>query len=534
MDFGANIDEFADLFGETNESYSLPMLPLSSTVGAAEAHSHSEEHLGTMFRPPSQAEVDSLVARDMNALSSKDREQILHDIHGIADFPDEDPQMLQAKLDELDAAIKAIPQKAAYDRALAASESYVNDRSFRLKFLRADRLDPQRAGRRMVNFFDYKKELFGPEKLVKSIVMDDLNYDDMAVIQNGHMQFLPERDMAGRIIFCNIQSLQRCASDTNLLRAVYYMLMTQADDEDSQKKGVVGVLYNFSLMAERLDHAKIIQSVRLRNCLPIRFVAMHYCFNHPSFVDFINCERSAFDEHTRARCRAHQVSATDFHSELVSFGIASRSIPASLIGGLKSKSHQDWIYMRRKVEGNQKVSSITIPPTVVATGPARTAAVQPKKNAVKSTDLSTCRKGQPNVIENIDTSSDSEKSPPARKIYSSPSPGDVLFGRGKVKEHPGNVRLHQLIEKRRSRYEVAEKWEKTVIAEEIVAIIKECSGRFLRPTVNSDGWVEVDKEIAREKVSHTFRSRRPKLQKRRRVTAAQAKPKLFLNTNFRY
>jgi hypothetical protein len=217
MDFGANMDEFADLFGETNESFSLPMLPLSSTAGVAETHSHSDEHLGTVFRPPSQAEVDSLVARGMNALSSKDREQIFHDIHGIADFPDEDPHLLQAKLDELDVAISAIPQKAAYDRALATSESYVNDSSFRLKFLRADRLDPKRAGRRMVNFFEYKKELFGPEKLVKSIVMDDLNYDDMAVIQNGHMQFLPERDMAGRIIFCNIQSLQRCASDANLV-----------------------------------------------------------------------------------------------------------------------------------------------------------------------------------------------------------------------------------------------------------------------------------------------------------------------------
>lgn len=318
------MDEFEDLFGETNESLSLPMLALCSTV---ETSSHSEDALGTMFRPPNQAEVDSLVARDMNALSSKDREQILHDIHGIADFPDEDPHLLQAKLDELDAAINAIPQKAAYERALAMSESHVNDRSFRLKFLRADRFDSQRAGKRMVNFFEYKKELFGPGKLVKSIMMEDLNYDDMAVVQNGHMQFLPERDIAGRIIFCNIQSLQRCASDANLvgcgpllrkfcclsytdkvlqLRAVYYMLMTQSDEEDSQKKGVVGVLYNFSLMAERLDYAKIVQSVRLRNCLPIRFVAMHYCFNHPSFVDFINCERSTFDEHTRARCRAHQ------------------------------------------------------------------------------------------------------------------------------------------------------------------------------------------------------------------------------------
>jgi len=190
--------------------------------------------------------------------------------------------------------------------------------------------------------------------------------------------------------------------------------------------------------------------------------------------------------------------------------------------------------MRRKVEANQKLSSTSILTSVSATGPARAVAVQPKMNVVKTVNSSTSRKSQPNLIENIDTSSDSEKSPPARKIYSSPSPGDVLFGRGKVKEHPGNVRLHQLIEKRRSRYEVAEKWEKTVIAEEIVAIIKECSGRFLRPTVNGDGWVEVDKEIAREKVSHTFRSRRPKLKKRRRIAAAQAKPKLFLNTNFKY
>lgn len=218
MELGSSMDDFADLFGETNDIFSPSMLPLSSTVGPVETHLHSQGHLGNMFRPPSQAEVDSLVARDMNALSSKDREQILHDIHGIADFPGEDPHLLEAKLDELDAAINAIPNKAAYDQALATSESYVKDRLFRLKFLRADRLDPIRAGRRMINFFEYKKELFDQDRLVKNITIDDLNYDDMAVIKNGHMQFLPERDMAGRVIFCNIQSLERCASDLNLVR----------------------------------------------------------------------------------------------------------------------------------------------------------------------------------------------------------------------------------------------------------------------------------------------------------------------------
>jgi hypothetical protein len=147
---------------------------------------------------------------------------------------------------------------------------------------------------------------------------------------------------------------------------------------------------------------------------------------------------------------------------------------------------------------------------------------------------STQAKAVPNLIENVETTSDSGESsspPPVRCIVETPSPGDVLFGRGKVKEHPGNIRLHQLIEKRRSRYEVAEKWEKTVIAEEIVAIIKECSGRFLRPTVNGEGWLEVDKEIAREKVSHTFRSRRPKIPKRRKVQPGGNRAGLYFNLN---
>jgi hypothetical protein len=89
---------------------------------------------------------------------------------------------------------------------------------------------------------------------------------------------------------------------------------------------------------------------------------------------------------------------------------------------------------------------------------------------------------------------------------------DVLFGRGKVKDHYGNIHLHQLINMKQDRYEAAERWEKTIIAEEIVSIIRDRGGRFLKPSKNKAGqsWIEVDAETAREKVSHTFRSRRPK------------------------
>ena len=107
----------------------------------------------------------------------------------------------------------------------------------------------------------------------------------------------------------------------------------------------------------------------------------------------------------------------------------------------------------------------------------------------------------PIVIENVEASSQ------PTKCTVTPTGLDVLFGRGKVKDHPGNQKLHMIIEKRLSRYEVAEKWEKTVTAEEVVAIIREAGGRFLRSTANGKGWVVADTEVAREKVSHTFRSR---------------------------
>lgn len=231
------------------------------------------------------------------------------------------------------------------------------------------------------------------------------------------------------------------------------------------------------------------------------------------------------------------VSATDFHSELVSFGIAARSVPASLIGGLKTKSHQEWMSSRRKKEQAHGEKRSLVLLSTLETQPKRAALIEYADDSIKMVQPSTQGKIFPHLIENVETTSDSGESlraAPVRLVVETPSPGDVLFGRGKVKEHPGNIRLHQLIEKRRSRYEVAEKWEKTVIAEEIVAIIKECSGRFLRPTVDGEGWLEVDKEIAREKVSHTFRSLRPKVPKRRKVQGGGNRAGLFFNLNNRF
>jgi hypothetical protein len=57
---------------------------------------------------------------------------------------------------------------------------------------------------------------------------------------------------------------------------------------------------------------------------------------------------------------------------------------------------------------------------------------------------------------------------------------DVLFGKGKTKNHVGNLRCAYLVEQHEIEYEAANKIDKTQIANKIVNIVKANNGRFLK------------------------------------------------------
>ena len=96
-----------------------------------------------------------------------------------------------------------------------------------------------------------------------------------------------------------------------------------------------------------------------------------------------------------------------------------------------------------------------------------------------------------------------------QEIIILPGRFDVLLGRGKyTREHTGNLRASHLVEMHRSEYEQAGKFGKTIIAERILQIIHDSSGRFLK--WEHCGWVEVDDKMARDKISHFFRHLRSK------------------------
>ena len=99
-----------------------------------------------------------------------------------------------------------------------------------------------------------------------------------------------------------------------------------------------------------------------------------------------------------------------------------------------------------------------------------------------------------------------------------PTSSDVLLGRGRpFHNHLGNKRLTSLIEQHKARYDEAGTTygKKNNICEEVVDMVHEAGGRFLRKQdaksqTNDEseaaGWEVVGRDLAREKISHGFRT----------------------------
>ena len=97
--------------------------------------------------------------------------------------------------------------------------------------------------------------------------------------------------------------------------------------------------------------------------------------------------------------------------------------------------------------------------------------------------------------------------PPRSTIYV-PFSMDVLVGKGiPFQNHPGNIRLRELVSDHMKQYDKAGKLEKRTISMEIVDRIKQSGGLFLKQDVGKQ-WIRVNDDATRLKVTATFRSYR--------------------------
>ena len=220
------------------------MVSLDRDYGCNGCFSAEDNGLGIPYtsNPYDEDHIVDVLAQELNRISIKEREAVYEEIHGVAGLSSESPEKLVEIEMNLEQELHRIKKKSAYDRALFLSPRHVNDQAFRLMFLRSTRFDPLKAAAKMVAYFESKLELFGEEKLVKRITLDDLDDDTHAELTNGLIQFLPMRDRSNRAISVAVPRVISKAWKP-VIRAAWYAIMAELEKEESQVHGFVNVFY---------------------------------------------------------------------------------------------------------------------------------------------------------------------------------------------------------------------------------------------------------------------------------------------------
>ena len=78
--------------------------------------------------------------------------------------------------------------------------SFVDDVDFRLRFLRCELFQVDKAVLRFINYLNLSYELFGAMALKRVVRISDMSKAELRFIRKGNYQILPYRDRAGRSV----------------------------------------------------------------------------------------------------------------------------------------------------------------------------------------------------------------------------------------------------------------------------------------------------------------------------------------------
>lgn len=285
----------------------------------------------------------------------------------------------------------------AYRLALSRNPEYVRNPTFRLMFLRATEGDTKKAAKRLTRHFKTKMRLFGEDKLVHDIVLDDLSADDMEALKSGGFQVLKKPDAAGRSVLFGRYTSMKYKTTDNILRALWYIWMSILEDPINQMKGVVALGYEVGRVPldkfdgdeegdddddndgngngngddldaegdewaagfemDRLDGgfdrtlAREIVSVPLS--VPARPVGYHLCTDSHQWVGILNMVMVTLCKFIRLRMRIHHGTDQECKYALMTHGMPTDCVPVDDSGYLSLVNHYEWIDHRKSIDAHK-------------------------------------------------------------------------------------------------------------------------------------------------------------------------------------
>lgn len=289
--------------------------------------------------------------------------------------------------------------------------------------------------------------------------------------------------------------------------------MTAAEDEETQRRGAVLIMYSIGKIEGKFDPHLVKENTRCHSFFPLRFVALHHCHNHPILNVACPIGMMIMGEYFRQRYRKHIGNRQHCHYELMTYGIPSEKIPVSFHGEVRTTNHLKWIAKRQARELAMKTDDDT-------------SLVGRRRSGSCSADSTSTNKS----VNSNHTDDDCNDFAGIQL----PGINDVLLRRGSVfHNHPGNLRMRILVNFYQEAYSKATRKNngKMNVADIVVQNIKnpelnknadvptnnsmQGRGRFLEYSNEKGYWFEVSDEEARKRVRKCFRSARSTRAKQR-------------------
>ncbi|CAJ1955753.1 unnamed protein product [Cylindrotheca closterium] len=422
--------------------------------------------------------TEEMLASELYQLSVQKRAAAFDDIHCVGEELNEPTELKQKSFDDFEEMVNK-ERNIFYDIAMTQNRAYVEDPSFRLKFLRANRHNVGKSVRQMMSFLKEKATYFGNDKIARDITLDDLNEADKSLLLSGFYHIQEERDRAGRAIIHWFGSMLGRVRPENLIRATYFVWISiLLQDPVVQKKGLVTVYHNASRRGVDfvIPGVNFIMTVSNATAsFPVRFSSMHYCLqttegNIVLQNSFLGPIVKTLPVYSKVRSRIHVGSIVELQYALRSHGIPMDTFPVDKDGNIRDDIFYAWFH---KYQLEQNISSTV------------------------------------NEAKSLPTKEDKALLAPSVGT-TAPTETDVLLGRGRVTQSwPGNIKCREFLEKHRSEYDKLPRNERKKKAMELTQELGAKGVRFFEQTEPGE-WVEIDFSEATKKVIQLIRTLRKK------------------------
>jgi len=274
---------------------------------------------------------------------------------------------------------------------------------------------------------------------------------------------LLDSDASGRgVLVSNVASYDFRDSKAFLRAAWYSIVTTIEENEDIQRRGVVQVasLYGEFRHTSAQVAEFLLKTKHIHQAWPFHDNCIHLCSDNAFFHAFQRATYAALRKEVRVRLKVHFGSKQEAQYEMMTYGI---QLPGCFCDGkgetLSKEIRDEYLRERRRIDDrwNEKEQSF-----------------------------------------------ESAKS----KFALYPNPQDILMGRGRGLEWPGNrlfLRRVALFAPRYMEADSKNRFQKTVIAMTLVRNLETEGARFLERT--DEGWRIADDDVIKDKVTQTLRDR---------------------------